>query len=41
MLIHCTTNTYSELLWAFALSSEKEGAKIVHLLEMVTVLEMP
>ena len=40
-LIHHTIDTYSEFWRASALISEKEDSEIIHLLEIVLILEMP
>lgn len=37
--MHCTVDTCSEFLWAFALSSE--GLEITHLLEIMTNFKAP
>lgn len=41
MLIHHTADPYSEFQWASALSSEKADSEIVHLLQVMAVLERP
>ena len=41
VLIYHTVDTCSEFQWAFALNSEKDGSEIAHLLEMITILEIP
>lgn len=34
-------NVNSEFQWAFALSSGQHDSKVMHLLDMVTILEVP
>ena len=41
MLIYDTTDTCSEVQWTSALSSEKADSVITHLLEVMSMMEIP